>query len=185
MSMWNGVNGDFNRTFSDLGLTFLVTQHTWHQLIESIVTVKQGRIIGYRHYRNLVHPGQSCLFTWSVCNCNWINDSGCRRYLSHKMGTGTIDCDWICEHPLLQLAYHSRIKGHFVTICDAVHSRSCFVNFMFPIFMVSFLKFLTQISRHFGNLTSRKYLSSSEKELTRCSGLFSEGYFGQDISRVE
>ena len=48
----------------------------------------------------------------------------CRRYLSHKMGTGPIDCDWFCEHPLSQLAHHSGIKGHFVTIFEAVRSRS-------------------------------------------------------------
>ena len=32
------------------------------------------------------------------------------------MGTGPIDCDLICKYPLSQLAHHSRIKGHFVTI---------------------------------------------------------------------
>ena len=41
-----------------------------------------------------------------------------------KWGTGPIDCDWICEHPLSQLAYHSGIKGHFMTFFEAVRSRS-------------------------------------------------------------
>ena len=43
-----------------------------------------------------------CSFTRSICDCDWINNNGCRRYLSHKMDTGPIDCHWICEHPLSQ-----------------------------------------------------------------------------------
>ena len=68
-----------------------------------------------------------CSFSQCVCDCDWINNNGCRRYLSHKMGTGPIDCNWICQHPLSQLAHHSRIKGHFVMIFDTVGSRSRFV----------------------------------------------------------
>ena len=69
-----------------------------------------------------------CSFTRSVCNCDWIYDNGCRRYLSQKTGAGPIDFDWICKHPLSQLAHHSRIKGHFVTIFDAVRSRRTSTN---------------------------------------------------------
>ena len=44
-----------------------------------------------------------------------------------KQATGPIDSNWICEHPLSQLAQHSRIKGHFVTIFYVVRSRCCSV----------------------------------------------------------
>ena len=65
----------------------------------------------YKHPLSHLHHDSSM-----TTKMTWFNDNGCRRYLSHKMGTGPIDCDWICKHPLLQLAHHSRKKGHFVTI---------------------------------------------------------------------
>ena len=53
--------------------------------------------------------GSTIMDVADTCRTKWVQ--------------GPIDCDWICEYPLSKLAFHSRMKSHFMTIFEAVRSR--------------------------------------------------------------
>ena len=63
-------------------------------------------------------------FTRSVC------DNVCPRYMSHKMGTGLIDCDWICKHPLLWWLFEFFAIRKFYRSAKIYRSKTWFPSFI-------------------------------------------------------